>query len=365
MPVNKPDIYQHNNPVKAFVDSDFVRGGGRIVADLTALYALAANSDQLKENVTKVHVISAGAEYKLTDDTNIGNSGGWALETDGGGTPGGANTQIQFNDSGAFGGSTELTWDGTMLKVGATIQVIVPDSDSYLLSLGNLSNGAAWQNWIEDGGYGGTIGSMYYDFYISGGSKQGSVVFAPGGRLGIGIGYTTVDAALDIKNSAAGIYGLRIKGATGQTADLIRVENSAGVAKVTADKDGNLAANNLSGTNTGDISLTTIGTSGAATLTGSVLNIPQYTGAGSGGGLTIADYVSKEVPTGTINGTTGFDGNDTFYISNAVASNTDHLFKNGQLLENGDDYTIVGTILTFLAGAIPITGDKIRMSYFK
>jgi hypothetical protein len=38
----------------------------------------------------------------------------------GGGTPGGSNTQIQFNNSGAFGGSANLTWDGSKLTVNAT-----------------------------------------------------------------------------------------------------------------------------------------------------------------------------------------------------------------------------------------------------
>lgn len=35
----------------------------------------------------------------------------------GGGSPGGSNTYVQFNNSGAFGGSANLTWDGTYLSV--------------------------------------------------------------------------------------------------------------------------------------------------------------------------------------------------------------------------------------------------------
>ena len=37
----------------------------------------------------------------------------WITPTGGGGVPGGANTQVQFNNSGAFGGSANLTWDNT------------------------------------------------------------------------------------------------------------------------------------------------------------------------------------------------------------------------------------------------------------
>jgi hypothetical protein len=36
-----------------------------------------------------------------------------------GGTPGGSNTQIQFNNSGAFGGSSGLTWNGATLTTTA------------------------------------------------------------------------------------------------------------------------------------------------------------------------------------------------------------------------------------------------------
>jgi hypothetical protein len=61
----------------------------------------------------------------------------------GGGTPGGADTQIQFNDDGAFGGSADLTWDdtGKVLDVGGdinlddggthktTLQLVTPTQD--------------------------------------------------------------------------------------------------------------------------------------------------------------------------------------------------------------------------------------------
>jgi hypothetical protein len=39
--------------------------------------------------------------------------GTWATPAGGGGTPGGSNTQVQFNNSGAFGGSAGFVWDNT------------------------------------------------------------------------------------------------------------------------------------------------------------------------------------------------------------------------------------------------------------
>jgi hypothetical protein len=41
--------------------------------------------------------------------------GTWAAPAGGGGSPAGSNTQIQYNNSGAFGASANLTWDGTAI----------------------------------------------------------------------------------------------------------------------------------------------------------------------------------------------------------------------------------------------------------
>jgi hypothetical protein len=41
--------------------------------------------------------------------------------TGGGGTPGGSNTQVQFNDSGAFGGDSNLIWDNTNKALGVAM----------------------------------------------------------------------------------------------------------------------------------------------------------------------------------------------------------------------------------------------------
>jgi len=42
--------------------------------------------------------------------------------------PGGSDTQIQFNNSGAFGGSANLIWDGTNLNIGATGEIRLQDT---------------------------------------------------------------------------------------------------------------------------------------------------------------------------------------------------------------------------------------------
>jgi len=80
--IGRAGEYGHNNADKTFVDADFVRGGGRTVDNLTALYGLTVKSDQLKKNVTIVYVTAENAFYMLTDDTNIGNSNGWTDVSD-------------------------------------------------------------------------------------------------------------------------------------------------------------------------------------------------------------------------------------------------------------------------------------------
>jgi hypothetical protein len=48
----------------------------------------------------------------------------------GGGTPGGSNTQVQFNNSGSFGGSANFIWDGTNVQLGTQGALRFADADS-------------------------------------------------------------------------------------------------------------------------------------------------------------------------------------------------------------------------------------------
>jgi len=65
-----------------------------------------------------VYQQSTNELYSLLDPSDVTQDSSWQLLSDGGdGNPGGANTQIQFNDSGDFGGSARLTLDAS---TGAT-----------------------------------------------------------------------------------------------------------------------------------------------------------------------------------------------------------------------------------------------------
>ena len=132
MAIRQPDVYEHNNPNEPFVDSNFVKGGGRVVADISDLYALSIKSAQLKQYVTKVYVINASATYILKDISNVGNSNGWVQEL-------GASTNVSKNDYSAYSvlaavnanspTSIALSVDSILGRIGNVIQAIPIDSD--------------------------------------------------------------------------------------------------------------------------------------------------------------------------------------------------------------------------------------------
>jgi hypothetical protein len=73
-----------------------------------------------------------------------------------------------------------------------------------------------------------------------------------------------------------------------------------------------------------------------------------------------ASFVTRETPTGTVNGV-----NATFTLAATPLSNTEEIYLNGLLQEPGagNDYTISTNTITMLN--IPATGDRLRVNYRK
>ncbi|MCJ7557861.1 MAG: hypothetical protein MUP90_13230, partial [Gammaproteobacteria bacterium] len=61
----------------------------------------------------------------------------------GGGTPGGSDTQVQFNDAGAFAGDADLTWNKTTNVLGITGDVNLSDGGTYTTTLQTITPTAA------------------------------------------------------------------------------------------------------------------------------------------------------------------------------------------------------------------------------
>ena len=90
-------------------------------------------------NADTLYISGAGSvvtDYNTT--TNImtisGAAGG------GGGTPGGSNTQIQFNDSSSFGGDADLTWNKTSNELTINGRLNYDSSYSTLANSGNIGS---------------------------------------------------------------------------------------------------------------------------------------------------------------------------------------------------------------------------------
>lgn len=77
-------------------------------------------------------------------------------------------------------------------------------------------------------------------------------------------------------------------------------------------------------------------------------------------GLSHNNFVSKEIPSGAINGV-----NTTYILANTPIAGSEHVYVNGLLMESGagNDYTIAGATITMLAALG--TGEKMRVSYRK
>jgi hypothetical protein len=69
--------------------------------------------------------------------------------------------------------------------------------------------------------------------------------------------------------------------------------------------------------------------------------------------------VDAEIPGGTLDGS-----NSAFTLANAPNPTSSlQLFRNGLLLKQSGDYSLSGSTLTFLSGAIPQPGDALLGSY--
>jgi len=86
-------------------------------------YATTANS------VALANVSGAGNIASINLDGSSSNvlfgNGVFAAGGGGGGTPGGSNTELQFNNAGSFGGISTVTWNGSNISLGAVANVKV------------------------------------------------------------------------------------------------------------------------------------------------------------------------------------------------------------------------------------------------
>ena len=163
-----------------------------------------------------------------------------------------------------------------------------------------------------------------------------------------GITLATGDRIL-IKNQAApaenGIYTVNATGAPTRATDM----------DAWTEVPGALVAVEVGTTNADTVWLCSADQGG--TLETTAINWQQIP---TSAGLLNSNFVDKETPSGTINGS-----NVTFTLANTPVAGSEHVYLNGILQEAGagNDYTISGATITYLTA--PLTGERLKASYRK
>ena len=137
-------------------------------------YANIANFTSLTIAINNLHITGGNSGYVLQTD-GTGNLS-WTPQTGGnGGTPGGSNTQVQFNNSGVFAGNASFTFNtatSTMAVIG-TIR-----STGNISATGNTTSG----NFITSGSSGNISGAnvIFANTFVGNGASLTNVLASRG-----------------------------------------------------------------------------------------------------------------------------------------------------------------------------------------
>lgn len=178
-------------------------------------------------------------------------TGNFDYYASGGGSPGGSDGQVQFNDSGSFGGGP--TWDKTNIRLGIgttspqdSLHIYDASTAAARIETATDAASAGFQFKKPSGFWiiGNGVGDASQDFNIS----AGTVVFrlTPGGSLCVSGGTSLTTARVNVVTDSAGLIGQIIRGASAQTANLLELQNSSGTALTWFSAGGNLYSSNAS-----------------------------------------------------------------------------------------------------------------------
>jgi hypothetical protein len=235
------------------------------------------------------------------------------------------------------------TIDGIALVVGNTIlvkdQTSVPTNGLYTVASGAWTRVPAMDTWAE---------VPWMIVSVQEGTANHDTIWLSiadaGGTLGTtNITFAQIPGPSDI---TAGAGLLR----TGQVIDVVAADNSMQVN-----------ADNLQ-VKLDAARAVTVGASGiGVNIDAATMQISaNQLGVKAGTFITLANIVTRETPTGLING-----ANTTFTLANTPIAGTEEVYLNGILQEPGagNDYTIATSTITMLSA--PLTGDRLRVTYRK
>jgi Avian adenovirus fibre, N-terminal len=239
--------------------------------------------------------------------------------------------------------SATQTVDGIALAAGNTIlvkdQTSVPTNGIYTVAAGAWTRMAAMDTWAEVPGMIVSVqeGTANHDtIWLS--------VADAGGTLGTtNITFAQIPGPSDI---TAGAGLLR----TGQVIDVVAADNSMTINPDSLGVKLDPAR-----------AITVVAAGIGVNIDAATMQIStNQLGVKAGTFITLANIVTRETPTGTINGV-----NATFTLANTPIAGTEEVYLNGILQEPGagNDYTIATSTITMLS--VPLTGDRLRVTYRK
>jgi hypothetical protein len=129
--------------------------------------------------------------------------------TGGSGTPGGSNTQVQYNNAGAFAGSSNLTFDGTNLTSGGTVAMASSFKRNILINGNFLVNQRGYVS-----GTATASGTYMHDRWKSATTNSNYTFTQETPDTTITIAAGTIAQIVEDKNVAGGVYTLSWTGTT-------------------------------------------------------------------------------------------------------------------------------------------------------
>ena len=316
------------NSEASFTFANVTATGNVLTSNLSASGNVALSGPNVNlGNVSNLKITGGTADYVLKTD-GTGNLSWTAQTGGGGGTPGGTNTQIQFNDAGSFGGNANLTFDKA-----TSILTIIGNVVANNANLGNL----ATANYFS--GSGNLLSN------IQGANVSGAVAYATTANSVSG---SNVTGAVAYATTANSVAGSNVTGAVAYatTANSVSGSNVSGEVTYAA------TANSVAGSNvTGAVSYATTANSvSGSNVTGAVA---YATTANSVSGSNVSGEVTYAATANAVSGS-----NVSGQVSNALIAGT--VYTNAQ-----PNITSVGTLSSLSVsgnaniGNIALTGTII------